>query len=184
MSQTQTKETNKETLNKTTKQLLKLKRDHFYYGYQPEFTTQIALFAKTHQHEERKIFQKAWIQWKEEHQDLVVNEIRHLTELNYQGDILDKMYKSARFYYRKKPTDKKEHIRATYTKKPKELLQAIDEHLKTSLHLKPQMAFESFLEEYTNSISNLLSNYDKDDMKNTYKNRYYSSLKKCEKTIY
>ena len=71
-----------------------------------------------------------------------------LTDLGYEGDIIDKMFKSARYYFRKKSTEKNEpQARRTYIGTQKELLDAMDEHIINNIKkndYKPSTAFHEF----------------------------------------
>lgn len=79
----------------------------FRFKFKDEFTGELYKFAKIHQYDHRKDFKEAWKIWLEENTEIVEEEVRRLTNLRYDGDILDKMFKSARYYFRKKSTEKK-----------------------------------------------------------------------------
>jgi hypothetical protein len=79
-----------------------------YNAVTDEFMKELHNFSKIHQYDHRKDFKEAWNTWIEENNDIVTDEIRRLTEMGYDGDILDKMFKSARYYFRKKSTEKNE----------------------------------------------------------------------------
>ena len=64
-------------------------------------------FAKLHQFDDRHIFKESWSRWTEENHEGLEKEERRLGKLGYQGNVLDKMYKSVRYYFRKKPEQKK-----------------------------------------------------------------------------
>ena len=76
----------------------------FRYKFSDEFTGPLYQFSKIHQYDHRKDFKEAWNIWIEENDDLVNKEAKRLSELDYKGDIIDKMFKSARYYFRKKST--------------------------------------------------------------------------------
>ena len=111
-----------------------------------------------------------------------------LTELEYKGDILDKMFKSARYYFRKKSVDKKEPIqRRAYISVNRELLDAMDRHIEEHIYnddYKPKTGFIYFCQEHhqllTESISNICQQnvidlkLIEDKIKKTYKNRYFT----------
>ena len=86
----------------------------FRYKFCEDFTKPLYQFSKIHQYDHRKDFKEAWNIWIEENEDLVNKEVRRLTELDYKGDILDKMFKSARYYFRKKSTEKKNQKSAVF----------------------------------------------------------------------
>ena len=98
-----------EELNKDDISLLRENNINiFRYKFTEEFTIELYKFSKIHQYDHRSDFKEAWNIWTEENEDLVDEEIRRLSNLGYDGDILDKMFKSARYYFRKKSTEKKE----------------------------------------------------------------------------
>ena len=99
----------------------------YRYKFTDDFTQELYKFSKIHQYDHRKDFKDAWQIWTEENENLVDGEVRRLTNLGYDGDVLDKMFKSARYYFRKKDTDKKEpQKRRVYVGVQKELLEAMD----------------------------------------------------------
>jgi hypothetical protein len=74
----------------------------YRFKYSEEFTEPLSYFAKIHQYDDRHIFKEAWTEWTQENAQLIAIETERLITLQYKGDILDKMFKSARYYYRKK----------------------------------------------------------------------------------
>ena len=85
---------------------------------------------------------------------------------------MEKMYKSARYYFRKKPlvsTIPKE--RRQYSKADREILRDMDEHAKENKREKPSVGFEKYCE--------LHPELDKDEpgLKKKYKNRHFIATK-------
>lgn len=164
----------------------------FRYKFCEEFTSQLYKFSKIHQYDHRKDFKEAWNIWIEENDDLVNKEARRLTELDYKGDILDKMFKSARYYFRKKSTEKKEpQKRRSYVGIQSELLTAMDKHIlsnKKNPDYKPSSGFDEFCKQNIDLLKievNLLckngikdSDEIKKKIKKTYKNRYFMTITK------
>lgn len=160
----------------------------FRYKLSDEIMTCIAQFAKIHQLDDRHTYKEAWTVWLSENQDQVEREIQRLQQLDYQGDILDKMFKAGRYYFREKlPKNKREKNPAEKKKREyivmePELIQAMDLHLKRSTNLKPALAYEQFCNEHLallrKEITRLLNeNFPKEKisskLKKTYKNRYF-----------
>jgi len=91
---------------------------HFRFTFGPEFIDKLSRFAKVHQYDDRKTFKEAWVTWiKDDDISCLINdEFKHLRNVGFKGDIMDKMYKSARYYYRKKsdapkePRERKEYV--------------------------------------------------------------------------
>ena len=162
----------------------------YRYKFTDDFTNEMYKFSKVHQYDHRKDFKEAWNVWIEENDGIVTDEIKRLTEMGYDGDILDKMFKSARYYFRKKSTEKSEpQARRTYIGTQKDLLEAMDYHIKSNIssrEFKPSDGFDEFckknidiLKEQVNMLcqSGLTdSNEIKTKIKKTYKNRYFLLL--------
>jgi len=164
----------------------------YRYKFTDEFTNELYKFSKIHQYDHRKDFKEAWATWIEENEEIVNSEVRRLTELSYDGDIIDKMFKSARYYFRKKSTEKKEpKERRAYQSVSKKLLDAIDLHLKNVVNnndFKPSNSFDMFCKENISllkeEVTQLCKNgfTDSEEIKNkikkTYKNRYFILISK------
>lgn len=164
----------------------------FRFKFKDEFTGELYKFAKIHQYDHRKDFKEAWKIWLEENTEIVEEEVRRLTNLRYDGDILDKMFKSARYYFRKKSTEKKEPAkRRVYHGVQKELLEAMDEHIKDNINdkdYKPSDGFDKFCKENLDVVKEEVSilcksgftdsNEIKNKIKKTYKNRYFLFISK------
>ena len=159
----------------------------YRFKFTDEFTGELYKFSKIHQYDHRKDFKEAWNTWLEEQEGLVSEEVRRLVNLGYNGNILDKMFKSARYYFRNKNTQKKEPAqRKVYKSVQKELLDAMDEHIKNNISVpdyKPSEGFDNFCKEnfevIKNEVNNLCKNgftdatEIKNKVKKTYKNRYF-----------
>jgi len=164
----------------------------YRYKFIEEFTVELYKFSKIHQYDHRKDFKEAWNIWVEDNQGLVDEEVRRLTNLGYNGDILDKMFKSARYYFRKKSTEKKEpQKRRMYIGVEKVLLGAMDKHIIQNVNnedYKPSEGFSIFckenieiLQEEVNRLCKCgITNHIeiKDKIKKTYKNRYFMLVTK------
>ena len=161
----------------------------YRFKFTQEFMDEIHKFAKVHQYDDRHIFKEAWTIWLEVNNELVEGEMKRLENIGYEGDIVDKMFKSARYYFKKKSSLKKDPIaRRQYISVQKEFLDAMDKHISTCLRqreqeYKPSDGFADFCKHNTdilkNEISRLLesnitdNNMIKNKIKKTYKNRYF-----------
>jgi len=164
----------------------------YRYKFTNEFTDELYKFSKIHQYDHRKDFKEAWEIWVDENSDLINGEVRRLTYIGYEGDKLDKMFKSARYYFRKKSTEKKAPAkRRIYVGSQKDLLEAMDDHIKTSIlsgDFKPSDGFDEFCKKNVDilkeQINQLLragitdSHEIKTKIKKTYKNRYFLVITK------
>jgi len=159
----------------------------YRYKFTEDFTTELFKFSKIHQYDHRKDFKEAWNVWFEENNEIVNDEIRRLTNLGYDGDVQDKMFKSARYYFRKKSTEKKAPTeRRVYVGVQKGLLDAMDQHILSKIDSKKCKPSESFDDFCKNNIDllkeevsilcrdgNINSAEIKQKIKKTYKNRYF-----------
>lgn len=164
----------------------------YRYKFTNEFTNELYKFSKIHQYDHRKDFKEAWEIWIDDNSNLVDGEVRRLTNLGYNGDILDKMFKSARYYFRKKSTEKKEPVkRRIYVGSQKDLLEAMDNHIKTNIssgEFKPADGFDEFCKQNVDILKDQVnqlirsgitdSNEIKSKIKKTYKNRYFLIISK------
>jgi hypothetical protein len=164
----------------------------YRYKFTEEFTGELFKFSKIHQYDERKAFKEAWNIWMDNNQNIVNEEYRRLKELGYDGDIFDKMFKSARYYFRKKSTEKKEPVkRRIYVGSQKDLLEAMDEHIKCNIvsrDFKPSEGFDEFCKQNVSLLKEEIivlcragltdSNEIKSKIKKTYKNRYFLAINK------
>jgi len=164
----------------------------FRYKFTQEFMNILYEFSKIHQYDDRKIFKESWEKWVEDNNDKIIEEENRLKSLNYDGDIKEKMFKSARYYFRKKSIVKKEaKKRREYISIDKCILSIIDEDIKQNMRtkiLKPSEYFENFCKESEDVINNEIMRMNqidinddeliKEKIKKTYKNRYFLSNKK------
>ena len=159
----------------------------YRFKFTTEFTDELYNFSKIHQYDQRKDFKEAWNIWLDDNEIIVENEIRRIKNLGYIGNIKDKMFKSSRYYFRKKSTEKKEPIkRRSYVCVQKDLLDAIDQHIKNNINnnnYKPSIGFDDFcnnnIDLLKQEINILIRNGFTDSeeirkkMKKTYKNRHF-----------
>ena len=159
----------------------------YRYKFTEEFMEELYNFSKIHQYDDRKDFKEAWVVWTEENDDLIDAEMRRLLNLGYEGDILNKMFKSARYYFRKKSTEKKEPAqRRQYISVNRELLDAMDNHIQTKIYeidYQPKTGFIEFCKENETILKDTIvkifekgirdSDLIEHKIKKTYKNRYF-----------
>ena len=103
------------------------------YTYDPEVVMHLSNFAKIHEYDDRKDFKEAWQKWIEEPEikTIITDEVARLQTNGQMGDVLDRMYKSARYYYRKKKENaqKQAEPRKEYEGLPRTILKSIDDHI-------------------------------------------------------
>jgi hypothetical protein len=169
----------------------------YRYSLGEELNSELLRFAKNHQNDHRKEFKQAWVKWREEKDELFQLEIKKHQDVGYEGDMEDKIFKSARYYFRKKSTiaekkalepeseEKLEKTTNSYITVNKELLEIMDEYLKKHSQLKPAVSFMNFCNdhretiekemEFLQNVKNIETEKERrEKIKKTYKNRYYS----------
>ena len=110
-----------------------------------------------------------------------------MNEIGYDGDTIEKMYKSSRYYFRKKSTEKKAPSeRRSYVGVSQNLLDSMDKYISESLGTKPATSFNEFCktnvdilqEEVKRLCIKNISDSDeiKVKIKKTYKNRYFMKI--------
>jgi hypothetical protein len=165
----------------------KLNAPIFRFKFTEEFMEDLYKFAKIHQYDHRKDFKEAWNIWLEENEDIVQEEEDRMHYLRYEGDVLDKMFKSARYYFRKKSPIKVEpKQRRQYISVSHELLEAMDAHIRTNIGLndyQPKTGFIDFYEANKRIIVQTFRSFFEQNIKDgefiqtklkkTYKNRYF-----------
>lgn len=172
----------------------------FRFNFSEEFNKELDYFSKMHKYEDRTDFKENWKEWIEENDYLINEERKRLRNLGYDGNIEDKMYKSVRYYFRKK-TPKTEPVeRGARIVVGKDLLRQIDHHIKNNNfneNYTPQIAYEEFCNKYIDLINYEIEQLNMGDdnlmqnkIKKTYKNRFYviirqnkSEEKKTKNTI-
>jgi len=159
----------------------------YRYKFTEDFMSELYNFSKIHQYDHRKDFKEAWKIWIEENVKLIEQEKCRLDKLGYEGDIIDKMFKSARYYFRKKSVEKKEpKQRRQYISINRELLDAMDIHIEenfTKENYQPKIGFLDFCKENDELLKEAINKMFEKDIKNsdlieqkikkTYKNRYF-----------
>ena len=158
----------------------------FRYKFTDDFMAELNRFAKIHQYDERKDFKEAWSQWLNDYEDEVGQEVRRLVGLGYEGNIIDKMFKSARYYFRKKSAVKLEpKQRREYVSLDKKVLESMDIHIETNMDdedYQPKSGFVDFCKENEDMLKEAIQQMlakglqgedIQDKIKKTYKNRYF-----------
>ena len=76
----------------------------FRFEFSKPFIQELSRFSKVHQYDERHTYKKEWAAWKSDQAiaEIMEMEKRRLEENGYTGNIEDKMFKSGRYYFRKK----------------------------------------------------------------------------------
>lgn len=159
--------------------------------YRHKFTAEtienMDYFAKLHKNDDRKTFKDAWERWINENAEMIQMEQRRHVDTGYNGDVIDKMYKSVRYYYRKKKpetNENNEQNRRVYVALDRNLLRLMDTHIETNKEVKPSTAFNDFCENNKEVIKYeairlkdyLNAGEISEKIKKTYKNRHFNSI--------
>ena len=158
----------------------------YRFKFTEDFMAELYKFAKIHQYDHRKDFKEAWTKWTDENSDIITNETDRLLALGYKNEdnIDDKMFKSARYYFRKKSPIKPEpKQRRQYISVDHDLLAAMDRHIANNIYNKPEAAFILFCKDneaiLRQSVAQICAHGVTDSqsiqskIKKTYKNRYF-----------
>lgn len=180
------------------------------YHFNPSVTLveQLTYFASVHRFDERKVFKESWKKWIAEPEiaPLIQDEIQRLIAAGYTGDVSQKIFKSVRYYYKKKlPTvdndgneiKKETKKRKTYEGFDSNTLETMDtfiaHQIKTHIvnivqdkdgntvpicQISPATAFNY----YCNTDKFELDNTELAKYKKTFKNRFFCIRKKIQGT--
>lgn len=80
----------------------------FRFKFDDNVVDEMKEFSRIHKFDDRHDFKDAWEKWLVDNRTMVSDELERLDNLGYNGDIEDKMFKSVRYYYRKKSNEKTE----------------------------------------------------------------------------
>ena len=177
--------------SKTTKTTSKTTKT-FRYKFSEDILPYMKDFSKIHQHDDRVTFKESWDDWYNENIEIIEREERRLTSIGFTGDIKDKMYKSMRYYYRKKSNKKTEPmVRRIYTRLSKEIITVFDEFIQEHSResdFKPSKSFKECVENnyyvFEKETERLREAHDMEQpdimskFKKTFNNRYYLYSKK------
>ena len=177
----------------------------YRFKFSPEISNLLNDFSKLHMHDERNEYNQYWELWLIENDEIIRREEKLLIDSGYNGNINDKLYKSARYYHAKKDGNKdrnndgnkdqnndtrEKQKRREYVPVSSEFLEAIDLHINSVVKekgLSPANGYSDFCSKNqillsTEIITFQTENEFKKDyifskLKKTYKNRYFYSLK-------
>jgi hypothetical protein len=196
---------NKDMIMETKNQHNNLKLQTNRYKFNSEIIYLLSEFAKMHQHEGSKDYKESWGKWisgPEINRELEEEKSR-LIKQGIVGDVMDRLYKSSRYYYRKKINKPEEapKNRKKYEGLTKDILHKMDAHIIREINgsidvlenddivsrFAPSKSFASYMEENASCVLDLSQDMSSataeeqriqtDDVirrvKKTYKNRFY-----------
>lgn len=153
----------------------------FRFKFSNIFLENLQSFSVVHRYDKPKIFKENWEIWVKNNQKIINLENESLQKKGYSGDIMEKMYKSARYYFKNKSQEKNNpKKRRVYTRLDEDMLIWMDTHISRNFHKKPNDSYNEFIN-YENTkilLNNENTNLKKDEfhlkIKKTYKNRFYN----------
>ena len=74
----------------------------YRFKFTEDFSGLLEQFAIVHQYDKSKVFKEAYNEFIKNNKNIVIREKRYLIGNGYDGDINDKMYRSARYYFKNK----------------------------------------------------------------------------------
>jgi hypothetical protein len=152
----------------------------FRHDFGEKFMEELKQFAIIHKYDDRKVFKQAWIDWTEQKSVQIAQEVEQLKNSGYKGDVLDKMFKSARYYFRKKVENVEETPRKKYISLSPLFLEQIDIYISERLSSSPADLYCDFCQnkkelifEQIQELIDLTSEEICIKLKKTFKNRFY-----------
>lgn len=168
----------------------------FRFNFTTDFQEKIEYFTNIYKDADLSDFKRYFKEWCADNKNLIENEYIHLVRLGFKGNIIDKIYRSSRYYFMKKTTKKPTERDKTKTKKKyiardDLFLNKVKKHIESikerNLNWKPSVAYNNFKLKYSKDINkitmNLINNHgykSKDaefKIKKIYKNKYSLSKK-------
>lgn len=168
----------------------------FRYNGDGPIVNLINEFLTIHKDDEAGQFREEWDKFIKDNKASIDREKDRLTKLGYTGDKNNKIYKSARYYFKDKPTEKKKtRQRRKYVRLDKGFLADMDRHISTvafEQNMKPAHAYNNFVsdasysEKLDGEMQKLLDKGLKEPaaestIKKAYKNRYFIQQKSSNK---
>lgn len=150
------------------------------HDFSKECIEELEHFAKLHKYDDRKQFKEAWNKWTQCNYELINHEKQRIA--SYDGNVVQKMFFSVRYYFRKKADNNESKKRRKYVSLERVFLATIDKYLYNLIQVNidskskvsntsPSNAFDLFCEQHLHTIEQIDCSVDK--LKKTFKNRYY-----------
>ena len=165
----------------------------YRFKLNPDIVEMINDFSKLHERADKKTYKEKWNKWLDDNTEIIDREKTRLKKIGFNKNVEDKMYRSGRYYFRKKSSDdeKPVKVRRKYISCDIAFIELIDNHINISLDtlkidFKPSKEYVVFEEKYKNEITTeierIIESTDNlaitkadilNKIKKTYKNRYY-----------
>ena len=178
-----------------------IKLKTYRYTYSNEFIKELEYFSKIHKYDDRKTFKEEWNKWINEEiiKNLIEIEKQNILNNGYEGDIMDKIFKSTRYYFRKKKENENKeknenNEKEEFTGLSKKMIQLMNDHINMIIRenideikkiskINPSKAYTDFCNTHVREITDEIFIL-KDKMilkaeeinikfKKSYKNKFY-----------
>lgn len=181
-------------------------RKIFRFKLSDDINTLLIDFCKTNIDKSKNDYKIEWETWYDKNNSILEKEERRLFDIGYNGNVKEKMYKAARYYFSKKVEKEllnytleqyniqiKRQKERRYIPVSNELLTSMDIHIKANSYNNDYTPFNGFIH-YLKECKRVIDNeiislnckgiIDKDfihlKIKKTYKNRYYILSRKVK----
>ena len=166
----------------------KAKKKVFRFKFRDDTLGPIIHFANVHRFDDRVTFKDAWKEWAENNKKLIESETAYLENLGYKGNVEQKMFRSARYYFKNKTREQVQaKERRPYIRVNPDILEKMDQHIFRNSAVEtftPALGFDGFMNLFEESVTQEqqrivgdLDGFTHEDfvlkMKKTYKNRYF-----------
>ena len=200
-------------LTETRRQCGNIKLQTNRYKFTEEVSDLLCEFVKLHQYEKSKEYKLSWNNWvtQEDVKTTLDDECGRLVKEGQLCDIMDRMYKSSRYYYRKKINKQivAPRARKQYEGLPKDILLKMDQHIIREINgnidmredsetlisrFTPAISFDKYCDENPTSVDDLIgmpaetaetrrlqNTKTMERLKKTYKNRFSKIKTNLEK---
>ena len=165
----------------------------YKFKFSKGFLENLKEFTRIHKFDDPKIFKESFGIWQEENKETILRETTYMRNMGYEGDVVGKMYKSARYYFKNKSNEKiKPKKRRQYIGIDVILKDKMDEFIQKKVdgkeECKPSSVYDEFMEFEENMLIlavektrlNSFGMADEDVLKKfkkTFKNRYFLKFK-------
>ena len=123
-----------------------------------ELSSAIKVFSLKYKNASRSDFKKSFDLWEKSNNELICLEQRRLLNLGYAGDFKDKIYKSARYYYKNKnkenpakPETDDKKLSSTYIPRNSKFLEFVENYIHKH-NMKQSLLYKQFINETSDKI--------------------------------
>jgi len=170
----------------------------YRFKFNKDFLNTIREFSKIHSQDCGEDFLEAFQVWKRFNYEAIHKEEKRIVDLGFKGDIEEKIYKSARYYFKNKKskpiTETHTYLKTNYIPRNKAFFSLLETYIKNNSSVKPSILYKRFINETDSEISSgilneltRLKNYQLDQndsnkkIKKAFNNAYYKVKKKLTK---